>query len=656
MTAIIPINRSLVVRRGEVLFAFNQFLDNRSRIQLQAMETGECLNMSMEVFYTRLRLAEFVVVSSSGEVPPTEPAQTIVDTTQLDQKEKEKLNFKLSVLAALRKLGISRGQRKEVEKALPRIVEGFNKKKLEKGDAPVETPSASAVMDWARRYGNAFQSVASLIDKNAHRRREGRLDDHIESRMTWALDNFYLTRDRFTLKHAFGKLSTKLQEDAKAGIIAPEIAKVAFATFHRRKEEVDPYLVDERRYGPGHARNKFRATIEGTRVTRPLERLEIDHTLLNWVVVCDRTGLPLGRPTLTIVIDSYSGYIVGVYISFNGPGIVSVLKAIKSSILPKDGVAAEAGCKHPWIAWGVGECIILDNGLEFHSTVFRHAAWELSMDIEYCAVRQPWLKPHVERALLDLDAIPVSEGRVFKAKANEIPIDPKGCAVTTLSRFARGIVLWAVDLHGQNPHSRWFAKPAEKFQDGILRSPAPTMPLTLAGLDLIAAMHKPLSVRNGGVELRGLSYAGPHLQELLKAAGGCHRTMIKWDPDDMGVAYAQHSLTREWVPLHCTRPDMANGLTWNQLLVIRKALRAAGDKDTVEQMMATRDRLRETWLEPLAVKNVSTDAPYAKRLAQITTAAVPPVDKAPLPSQLVTEEELVYDEQDIPEYQSAALY
>jgi putative transposase len=51
------------------------------------------------------------------------------------------------------------------------------------------------------------------------------------------------------------------------------------------------------------ARQKHQQVEQGPRPERPNERWELDHTLLDVVVIDEEDGLPIGRPTLTAVRD-----------------------------------------------------------------------------------------------------------------------------------------------------------------------------------------------------------------------------------------------------------------------------------------------------------------------------------------------------------------
>jgi putative transposase len=385
--------------------------------------------------------------------------------------------------------------------------------------------------------------------------------------------------------------------------------------------------------------------------------LEVDHTLLDWHVLCDITGLPLGRPTLTIIVDSFSKHIVGLYVSFNGPSVPSVLKAVKHSILPKASIGEAAGLQRPWIPFGVGETFLLDNGMEFHSATFQRVAMSLGVDVEYCPVRAPWVKPNVERAFLDLDFVRVAQGRVIKHGSDAIPADPSNCAVIPFSRFVKGLVIWAADIHGHQVNRRTLCRPAQVYEESISLAPAPTMPKTFESLDLIAAMSMRRRVSAGGVDRRGITWAGPELKEVLLDAGGPFTGSIKWDPDNLDITYVQNPRSLQWHALRSTRPDFTRGLTEHQLRVIRRAMtKDAKRRDIVDAMIRSRDALREAWLEPLARQNIKVDPRQARQYAAVSATALRIESASPKPQAVISPEDLAgYDAADIPDFEYDAL-
>jgi putative transposase len=103
-----------------------------------------------------------------------------------------------------------------------------------------------------------------------------------------------------------------------------------------------------------------------------------------------------------------------------------------------------AGAENRWIACGIPDCAILDNGMEFHAHIFKLIAWDLAIDLEYCRIRTPWLKPKVERFFATLDYLTLLEGRIYKPMANVLRIDPKKDAAITLSELCKGLVIYIV--------------------------------------------------------------------------------------------------------------------------------------------------------------------------------------------------------------------
>jgi putative transposase len=312
--------------------------------------------------------------------------------------------------------------------------------------------------------------------------------------------------------------------------------QISISTVRRLANEVDGYHKDVARYGATYARNKWRYSLGGAKTRRVLERVEVDHTQLDLVVVCDRTGLPMGRPTITIVVDSYSGYVIGFYISFWGTGLGPTLNALKVAISPKqlytEGVS---DLTHSWMGHGIFELAVVDNGLEFHSSQFKLAAWHLNTDIQYCAVRQPWLKPTVERALGIVSQNLPSQGRVHKPENNYLPPDPRKTAAITFSQLCHGLLKHFVDVMPFEVNEYTLCEPYHMFEEGFSTLPPPAFSASARELELVSAMHKNLTVGNTGIESNYLHYNSRELQQLRRQTSHTYKTMVKYQPEDLSA-------------------------------------------------------------------------------------------------------------------------
>lgn len=111
--------------------------------------------------------------------------------------------------------------------------------------------------------------------------------------------------------------------------------KVSRESVRKIALNIDQYDVMNSRYGRRAADTKRGPRAAGVVTTRPLERVEMDHFLCDVHLVCEKTGIRLGRPWLTLAVDHYSGMVLGYYLSFAPPSAASVLAALRHAILPK---------------------------------------------------------------------------------------------------------------------------------------------------------------------------------------------------------------------------------------------------------------------------------------------------------------------------------
>ncbi|WP_446443402.1 hypothetical protein [Pseudocitrobacter faecalis] len=59
-------------------------------------------------------------------------------------------------------------------------------------------------------------------------------------------------------------------------------------------------------------------------VTMPLEQVQIDHTVIDLIVVDERDRQPIGRPYLTLAIDVFTRCVLGMVVTLEAPSAVSV--------------------------------------------------------------------------------------------------------------------------------------------------------------------------------------------------------------------------------------------------------------------------------------------------------------------------------------------
>lgn len=550
-------------------------------------------------------------------------APTVQTLAALKPAARREVERRLAYLKGLDQAHISLGMRPQISKVIDTVAARL-------GDT--KKPSTSAVMAWARRLHAADGYAGALVDRRAVSNPRRRIAPAMEQIVTKLLRSVYLTRAKNSLYQTQIEIHAEAERLVKKGQLAASEARVSMATLSRRVAEIDQYRRIEAREGAARARMVCRTTMDGAAAAYPLQRVEVDHTPLNWIVVCDRTGLPLGRPLLTVLVDAFSSYVLGFYVSFYSPGLSSVSGALRCAIRPKDGMTHGLALTNRWLAEGIPDRLMLDNGLEFHSPVFQLIGWELGMDFTYCRVRTPWLKPHVERFFSTLDTLTLAKGRIHKRVANVVNLDPIEGAAVMFSDFVKGIVQYVVDVHPFHINQRKLARPYDLFMEGLESRPPVHFPRNMEALRMASALSATRTVGPGGVELEGLPFGGPELLDMRKQHGERFKTLIKWDPDDLSQIWVQEPKGKQWVVSGCRWRHYVEGLSWNQHRTIRKFARLdLKNRKAVEYLEQAKLKLHNHWMEATAWKT-RADRKLAAVTAGYTSARVLSPDDGPSPS------------------------
>jgi len=609
----------LVLRYGERTMELTRLL-SPTEAQFEDTQTRRAQTLKMSEVLKRLWSKQYQIVAggvtrsrastdSSNHESRTEVAIDSIPSTWRDQIER-----RLEYIKALQAAHVTRGQRSRVGNLIKQVA-------ARRGEP--NAPSSSTVMRWTRHYQLAHCNPLAVLDATKTASRHRRLHPAVEKAIASVLRDQYYTKAKYTLRHAHDCLRRELKNLASAGTILPDQASVSYQTLQRRTKDVDQYRRIASREGEARARMVCRTSMSADPATYPLQRVEIDHTILNWVVICDRTKLPLGRPVLTAAIDAATGYIVGFYLSFYGAGVTSVTGVLRNSIAIKDDMVGPLGLKNRWLSQGLADEFVLDNGLEFHSKVFKAVCLALQIDMTYCRVRTPWLKPHVERFFADINWLTLARGRVSRPAANAIKVDPYKEASVTFSDLVRGLAMFVVDVHPFQINQRKLARPYDLFAEGLERRPPVPFPHDPEQLRRISGMSKTLTVDQGGVNLLGLPYGGPELRDIMNRMGGKFKTECRWDPDDLAYIWVRDPRDeKSWATVPCRWMDYAGGLSWNQHILIRKSrredLKARGAE---EQLSEARLRLHEFWLD-VSRRPRKDESLLAARAAGFTSSRV----------------------------------
>lgn len=506
---------------------------------------------------------------------------------EIDELTTTELRRRMAYINGLRKWGARNNTVADVKRVIETIANEIN------DDNP---PSYFSLNRWQNRQLIANGDFRSLIPRTDRRGPHRRYQDtQIIKYFEESLIEVFRKSPKSKVEDVRDKLSEKIKEE---NIWRPKHLQLILpsrSTCYRLLNEIDRFEVDTLREGKRIASRKYRLVGKGVGTTRITERYEIDHTPLDVFVIDQNTGLPLGRPLITIVLDHYSRMPVGYYVSFSSPSAAVVQAALKHAILPKILTKVpNLSINNEWICWGIPELLAMDNGLEFHGSALEYLAFNLYIQLMFCPKHEPQFKGSIERFIktLNYQCVHLLPGMSFAKYYERGDYSPDQKAIFTLTELKAILEKWMLDVYAQKIHSGIGVTPYSRWKKG-LEVVTPTLPKNVDQLSPIFGIPVIRSLRKDGIVINNIRYSDSGLQAILSKYGPGVRVTATYDPDDLGEIHVfEPDNNEDFVRVSAVNLEYAKGLTSYQNEVIQKHLNEEG-KDTTdpEAVMAARIEL-----------------------------------------------------------------
>jgi putative transposase len=335
---------------------------------------------------------------------------------------------------------------------------------------------------------------------------------------------------------------------------------------------------------------------------------QCDHTKID-VLVMGQAGEVLGRPGLTIVVDTYSRCLMGLHLGFDAPSAQVVGLALRHAILPKQYPAAYE-LQQVWDIYGLPQYLYTDGGKDFRSQHLEQVATELG--IVLCLRRKPSDGGIVERPFgtFNREFFSTLPGYV---SSNVMDRSPQAAteACLTLLQLERLLVRYIVDHYNQRIDARM------GNQSRIGRWEAGRMAqLPLLGereLDICLLRRDQRTVYcNGYIQFANLTYQGEHL-----AAYAGETVILRYDPRDITTIWIYQLQETQEVFLtraHATGLE-TEILAYAEAKAMSRSIRAAG------QEVSARSLLNEVRDRDLAIKKLQRQK--KKRESNLAEIVIP---------------------------------
>jgi len=436
-------------------------------------------------------------------------------------------------------------------------------------------PSWRTVVRWRKKYIESSGDLASLVtERHKMGNREKRTQGD-EIYFDKALERL-LDAKRPTVSTAY-KYYKDLIIIENEKIVEGKIPTISYTAFNKRIKALPPYPLAVARHGKFKADQWFAYCSSHISPTRILERVEIDHTPLDLILLDDELLIPIGRPYLTLLIDVFSGCIMGFHLSYKCPSNVSAAKAISHAVKPKSLDFLGIELQNDWPCYGKIENLVVDNGAEFWSKSLEHACHAAGINIQYNPVRKPWLKPFVERFFGVINQYFLSElpGKTFSNILEKEEYKPEKDAIMRFSTFVEEFHRWIVDVHHQESDSRETRIPIKQWNKGFDVYP----PLKMSDeeddrFSVLMRISDERTLTRNGFKFEELMYDSTALSDYRKHYPQTKETIkkiIKIDPDDISKIYVYLEELSSYIEVPCTDPSgYTKGLSLYEHKTIKK--------------------------------------------------------------------------------------
>ncbi len=286
-----------------------------------------------------------------------------------------------------------------------------------------------------------------------------------------------------------------------------------------------PFLNKTKLRHPGQGLKQFIQTTDGQlEITHSNQIFQCDHTDSD-VLLVDLEGNEIGRPFLTTIIESNSGCVMGLHISFKKPGSHEVALALRHAFLPKK-YGEEYELQKEWNVSGSPQYFVTDRAKEFKSNHLKQIAAELGIDLRLRAypqqgglVERPFGTINTEF----LESIPGYTG----SNTHKRPQNAEKEACFPLDEFERLIVRYIVDNYNQNSYPRAKNQTRISRWESMLLEPLKEIDERKLDICLLKSTERKLQ-RKGHIQFENEIYQG----ECLKY---CQSKIItlRYDPSNI---------------------------------------------------------------------------------------------------------------------------
>ncbi|MAT96866.1 MAG: hypothetical protein CL608_06960 [Anaerolineaceae bacterium] len=567
---------------GPLLIEIESLLDGQSKVV-------SCLKLVQALTDGQLRFVR------SDHQPITTPKISLEDYSPGQQ---ETARYRLQVIEPL--LTIPPHQR-STKDLITRVEEV--KQAQEAGEMPSYPVSYTSVYRWLKAYTEGGNDIRSLIPNSRQSEADKRAEqpNRVEQIIQEVINERYFVRERVKIDDIHHEVILRIETENRQLPEEKQLSPPSRTTIWRRINELDVKQKLVAKKGKRVARSEMTQYGRMEPPKFPLERVEIDHTPTDIFVVDEDDNLPLGRLTLTFCLDVATRYPLGFYLGFEPPSYLTVAACLHHVIMPKPDVQTLYDTAHSWLACGVPNTLVVDNGREFIGKSLQDACLSLGILLQQLPVRTPHFKGAVERNFRTLNTglFHTLPGTTFSNFTMKGDYDSLRFASLRRTDLYKLIHIFLLDIYAESFHRGLGTIPARRWEEAMDNGFLPRVPTDPDELSILLGRVDERAVQGYGIDFQSIRYNHEELALLrhrLKTEnkrGGCTRVKIKYLPDNLGTIFAFDPFEQRYIEVPALNQAYAQGLTLWSHQIIRRYVLEERDRVSMKALGIAKRKIQE---------------------------------------------------------------
>lgn len=381
-------------------------------------------------------------------------------------------------------------------------------------------------------YRQSYGLMTSIIPQKPNGGKgKSRLTQQQEEIIKHIIDKYYLTTQKLS--------PTKIVEEIKKQCLEQQIKFSSEITIRRRLSALSLTQMQKR----GEHNISVEAIVgKFPKVNDPLDVVQIDHTLVDIIIVDPIERLHIGRPYITLGIDVYSRCIAGFTLSLEAPSAVSVGLCLTHIAMDKTDWLKMCEIDALWPIHGKPNIIHVDNGSDFHSNALARGCLQHGIKIEYRPIGKPHYGGIIERVIgTMMKLIHTLPGTTFsniKEKGN-YPSENKACL--TLNELEKWLIIAITKYYHLRLHTGISQTPLKLYETGIVTMEQNGKKLSYINdkkaflIDFLPIIYR--SLRRDGFMLDHIIYYSNVLRPFIANRDKYGKFLIRRDPRDLSKIY-----------------------------------------------------------------------------------------------------------------------